>query len=152
MVIQAEVYNDRNVKVLEGTDKPKKKALRFGGIKGQAICTKYAEMSYDIMDKDGVVRTHPLFNDINICTQRYTFSCFNSLLFAARFAQIALVITERATFECMRSRICSGQHPLHQSLPWRILSPCLGCRSPSHLVTCRHCILSRYHHATSCQT
>ena len=39
------------------------KTIHFGGIKGRAIRARYMEMSYDTMDKDGVVRTLPLFSD-----------------------------------------------------------------------------------------
>ena len=161
MVVKVETYNDRDVKVLEGTaevaqpptsyvftgqgsqepgmgmelynnspaaravwdaadahllavygfsiieivkDNPKEKTIHFGGIKGQAIRSRYMEMTYDTMDKDGAVRTLPLFGDINVRTQRYTFSHPNGLLFATQFAQIALVVTEKAAFEDMQSK------------------------------------------------
>ncbi len=61
-------------------------------------------MTYDTLDKDGNVKTLPLFTDINIRTQRYTFSHPSSLLFATQFAQIALVVTEKAAFNDMRSK------------------------------------------------
>ena len=54
------------------------------------------------MDKDGNVKTLPLFGDINVHTPKYTFSHPSSLLFATQFAQIALVVTEKAAFEDMR--------------------------------------------------
>ncbi|KDQ57051.1 hypothetical protein JAAARDRAFT_35647 [Jaapia argillacea MUCL 33604] len=81
---------------------PKEKTVHFGGIKGQAIRKRYMDMTYDTMDKDGNVKTLPLFADINIRTQRYTFSHPSGLLFATQFAQIALVVTEKAAFEDMR--------------------------------------------------
>ena len=62
------------------------------------------DMTYDTMDKEGNVKTLPLFGDINVRTQRYTFSHPNGLLFATQFAQIALVVTERAAFEDMRAK------------------------------------------------
>ncbi|KAI0918176.1 DEIH-box ATPase [Taiwanofungus camphoratus] len=76
----------------------------IGEIKGQAICQQYMDMTYDTMDKDGNVKTLPLFGDINVRTQRYTFSHPSGLLLATQFAQIALVVTERAAFEDMRSK------------------------------------------------
>ena len=54
------------------------------------------------MDKDGVVRTLPLFSDFDTCTQQYTFSHPNGLLFAIQFAQIAPVVAEKAAFEDMQ--------------------------------------------------
>ncbi|KAG8997734.1 3-oxoacyl-[acyl-carrier-protein] synthase [Tulasnella sp. JGI-2019a] len=83
---------------------PKEKTIHFGGIKGQAIRQRYMAMSYDAMDKDGNIKTLPLFSDIDIRTPRYTFSHPNGLLFATQFAQIALVVTEKAAFEDMRSK------------------------------------------------
>ncbi|KAH8100945.1 fatty acid synthase [Cristinia sonorae] len=85
-------------------DNPKEKTIHFGGIKGQAIRQRYMDMTYDTLDKDGNVKTLPLFGDINLRTQRYTFSHPNGLLFATQFAQIALVVTEKAAFEDMRDK------------------------------------------------
>jgi fatty acid synthase subunit alpha len=83
---------------------PKEKTIHFGGIKGQAIRQRYMSMSYDTTDKDGNVKTLPLFADINVRTPQYTFSHPNGLLFATQFAQIALVVTEKAAFEDMKSK------------------------------------------------
>ncbi|KAG9047855.1 3-oxoacyl-[acyl-carrier-protein] synthase [Tulasnella sp. UAMH 9824] len=83
---------------------PKAKTIHFGGMKGQAIRQRYMAMTYDTMDKDGTVKTLPLFADIEVRTPRYTFSHPNGLLFATQFAQIALVVTEKAAFEDMRSK------------------------------------------------
>lgn len=83
---------------------PKEKVIHFGGMKGQAIRQRYMEMTYDTTDKDGAVKTLPLFADIDIRTPRYTFSHPQGLLFATQFAQIALVVTEKAAFEDMRSK------------------------------------------------
>jgi len=55
-------------------------------------------------DKDGNVKTLPLFGDIDLRTSRYTFSSPTGLLYATQFAQIALVVTEKAAFEDMRSK------------------------------------------------
>ena len=80
----------------------KEKTIHFGGIKGQEIRKHYMEMTYDTMDKDGHVKTLPLFADINSRTPFYTFSHPNSLLYATQHAQIALVVTEKAAFDDMR--------------------------------------------------
>ncbi|KAF8206176.1 fatty acid synthase [Mycena galopus ATCC 62051] len=78
--------------------------VHFGGIKGQAIRRRYMDMTYDTMDKDGNVKTLPLFADIDVRTPKYTFSHPTGLLFATQFAQIALVVTEKAAFEDMRMK------------------------------------------------
>jgi fatty acid synthase subunit alpha len=59
-------------------------------------------MTYDTTDKDGNVKTLPLFADIDVRTPKYTFSHLNGLLFATQFAQIALIVTEKAAFEDLR--------------------------------------------------
>ena len=61
-------------------------------------------MTYDATDRDGNVKTLPLFADIDIRTPKYIFSHPNGLLFATQFAQIALVVTEKAAFEDMRMK------------------------------------------------
>ena len=58
-------------------------------------------MTYDTMDKDGHVKTLPLFADIDVRCPKYTFSHPAGLLFATQFAQITLNITEKAAFEDM---------------------------------------------------
>jgi len=61
-------------------------------------------MTYTTTDKEGNVKTLPLFGDIDLRTSRYTFSSPTGLLYATQFAQIALVVTEKAAFEDMRSK------------------------------------------------
>ena len=85
-------------------ENPKKKTIHFVGIKGQAIRERYMEMTYDTTDKDGNIKSLPLFADINVRTLQHTFTHPRGLLFATQFAQIALVITSRAAFEDMRSK------------------------------------------------
>ncbi|EJU05022.1 fatty acid synthase [Dacryopinax primogenitus] len=83
---------------------PKSKTIHFGGIKGQAIRQRYIQMTYDTMDKDGHVKTLPLFPEITDRSLEFSFSSPNGLLFATQFAQIALVVTEKAAFEDMKSK------------------------------------------------
>ena len=96
------VYGFSIVEIVK--DNPKQKTVHFGGIKGQAIRQRYMDMSYDTMNKDGNVKTLPLFADIDVRTPKYTFSHPNGLLFATQFAQIALVVTEKAAFEDLRMK------------------------------------------------
>lgn len=96
------VYGFSIVEIVK--ENPKDKTIHFGGIKGQAIRQRYMDMTYDTMDKEGNVKTLPLFGDINVRTPKYTFSHPSGLLFATQFAQIALVVTEKAAFEDMRHK------------------------------------------------
>jgi fatty acid synthase subunit alpha, fungi type len=98
----AAVYGFSIVDIVKNN--PKEKTVYFGGIKGQAIRQRYMDMTYDTTDKDGNVKTLPLFSDIDNRTPLYTFSHPNGLLYATQFAQIALVVTEKAAFEDMRSK------------------------------------------------
>ncbi|BGP33270.1 fatty acid synthase alpha subunit Lsd1 [Rhodotorula toruloides] len=83
---------------------PKEKTVHFGGLKGQATRQKYMDMTYTTTDSEGNVKTLPLFGDIDLRTSRYTFSSPTGLLYATQFAQIALVVTEKAAFEDMRAK------------------------------------------------
>jgi fatty acid synthase subunit alpha len=94
------VYGFSIVEIVK--DNPKEETIHFGGIKGQAIRQRYMDMTYDTMDKDGHVKTLPLFSDIDVRCSKYTFSHPAGLFFATQFAQIALVVTEKAAFEDMR--------------------------------------------------
>jgi len=83
---------------------PQELTVHFGGLKGQRIRQRYMDMTYHTSDKSGNIKTLPLFPDIDLRTSRYTFSSPTGLLFATQFAQIALVVTEKAAFEDMRAK------------------------------------------------
>ncbi|KAI6024835.1 hypothetical protein BKA83DRAFT_685883 [Pisolithus microcarpus] len=75
-------------------DNPKDKTIHFGGIKGQAIRQRYMDMTYDTMDKDGNCQDAPAL-------LRHRRSAHLNI---PSFAQIALVVTEKAAFEDMRAK------------------------------------------------
>jgi malonyl CoA-acyl carrier protein transacylase len=83
---------------------PKELTIHFGGIKGQAIRQRYMDLTYDTVDKEGQLKTLPLFGDIDLYTTSYTFSHPQGLLFATQYTQIALVVTEKAAFDDMRAK------------------------------------------------
>lgn len=97
-----EVYGFSILEIVRNN--PKEKVVHFGGIKGHGIRQRYMEMTYQTTDKDGNVKTLPLFGDIDLRTSRYTFSSPTGLLYATQFAQIALVVTEKAAFEDLREK------------------------------------------------
>jgi fatty acid synthase subunit alpha, fungi type len=76
------VYGFSIVEIIK--DNPKDKTIHFGGIKSQAIRQRYMNMTYDTMDKDshedGHVKTLPLFANIDVRCQKYTFSHLAGLL------------------------------------------------------------------------
>ena len=53
------VYRFSIVEIIK--DNPKEKMIHFSGIKGEAIQQCYMDMTYDTMDKDGHVKTLPIF-------------------------------------------------------------------------------------------
>jgi fatty acid synthase subunit alpha, fungi type len=81
---------------------PKDDSLRW--YQGSSIWQHYIDVTYDTMDNGGNVKNLPLFADINDRTPKCTFSHPTGLLFATQFAQIALVVTEKAVFDDMRSK------------------------------------------------
>ena len=85
-------------------ENPRKRLSTSAVFKGQAIRERYMEMTYDTTDKNGSIKSLPLFADINIPSLQHTFTHPKGLLFATQFAQVALVITSRAAFEDMRSK------------------------------------------------
>lgn len=97
-----EVYGFSILEIVRSN--PKEKVVHFGGIKGHGIRQRYMEMTYQTTDKEGNVKTLPLFGDIDLRTSRYTFSSPTGLLYATQFAQIALVVTEKAAFEDLREK------------------------------------------------
>jgi fatty acid synthase subunit beta len=93
------VYGSPIIEIIK--DNPKEKTIHFGSIKGQDIHQRYMELTYNAMDKDSNVKTLPLFADIDVRTPKYTFSYPKELLFTIQFAQIALVVMDKAAFEDM---------------------------------------------------
>ncbi|KAJ3255887.1 3-oxoacyl-[acyl-carrier-protein] synthase [Boothiomyces macroporosus] len=83
---------------------PKSKTIHFGGLLGQAIRDRYMAMTYDTVDSEGNINRMSLFPDITLSSMSYTFSSPTGLLFSTQFAQIALVVTEKAAFEDMKEK------------------------------------------------
>jgi hypothetical protein len=94
------------------------------------------------------VKTLPLFGDINARTPKYTFSHPSDLLFATQFAQIVLIVTEKAAFEDMRYKGFVQNDCFRRSFTRRILGSRFYCRRPSRLLACGCSLLLRDHQAT----
>ena len=112
-VVRVTTINQRGEKVLEGTSEVAQpttpstpspaKVRRSREWEWTCITLPWRPMrfgTYDTTDKDGNIKSLPLFTDINVRTLRHTFTHPKGLLFATQFAQIALV-TPRAAFEDM---------------------------------------------------
>jgi 3-oxoacyl-ACP reductase-like protein/malonyl CoA-acyl carrier protein transacylase/acyl dehydratase len=82
---------------------PETKTVYFGGFLGQRIRDRYMAMTYDTVDSEGKLKKLALFPDINLTSTSYSFSSPNGLLFSTQFAQIALVVTEKASFDHLKA-------------------------------------------------
>jgi len=88
-------------------ENPKEKTIHFSSIKGQAIHKHYMKMTYNMMNKDGNIKSLPLFADISFHTLQYTFTHPNGLLFTTQLAQIALIVMSHIAFEdiCLKGLV-----------------------------------------------
>ncbi|KAF2463972.1 beta subunit of fatty acid synthase [Lindgomyces ingoldianus] len=82
---------------------PKTLTVHFGGKRGAAIRQNYMRMTYESVSKTGAKETKRFF-DINSTTPRYTYRHPKGLLLSTEFAQPALTVMEKASFEDMVSR------------------------------------------------
>lgn len=78
------VYNFSTVEVVR--ENPKKKTIQFGDI---TIREHYLEMTYDTTEKDGNIKSLPLFMDINVRILQRAFMYPKGLPFTTQFARIA---------------------------------------------------------------
>ncbi|KAF6759889.1 fatty acid synthetase alpha subunit [Ephemerocybe angulata] len=130
-------------------ENPKEKTIHFGGIKGQAIRQRYMDMTYDAMDKDGHVKTlPPLRRHRHPHRQVHLQSSPTISSFATQFAQIALVVTEKAAFEDMRAKgfvqkdCAFAGHSLGEYSALASIADV-----PPHLCPRRRCLLPWYYDA-----
>jgi fatty acid synthase subunit beta len=129
---------------------PKELTIHFGGIKGQAIRSRYMDLTYDALDENGQLKTQPLFSDIDLYTTSYTFSHPQGLLFATQYTQIALVVTEKAAFDDMKAKgliDTSASFAGHSLGEYSALAAIADVLPHLQLGRCR--LLPRHHHAAS---
>lgn len=77
--------------------------VHFGGKRGAQIRQNYMRMTYESVSKAGLKETRKFF-EITSTTPSYTYRHPKGLLFSTEFAQPALTVTEKASFEDMSSR------------------------------------------------
>ncbi|KAI0468366.1 enoyl reductase domain of FAS1 [Xylaria cf. heliscus] len=85
-------------------ENPKEITVHFRGRKGQRILSNYLELKTELPTDDGHRRIAPIIPGLNESSISYTFSESRGLLYATHFAQPAIILVEKATFEHMRSR------------------------------------------------
>lgn len=85
-------------------ENPKEITLHFRGREGQKILSNYLELKTELPTEDGHRRVAPIIPGLSRTSTSYTFSEARGLLYATHFAQPAIILVEKATFEHMRSR------------------------------------------------
>ena len=83
---------------------PKTLTVRFGGKRGHRIRENYLKMSVEATLPDGRTITERLLNALDPQSTSYTFADTEGLIYSTQFAQPAITILEKASFEDMRSR------------------------------------------------
>lgn len=83
---------------------PKTFTVRFGGKRGRQIRENYLAMKVDDTLPDGRTVSVPILKALNDRSESYTFSDPRGLIFSTQFAQPAIVLVEKASFEDMRSK------------------------------------------------
>ncbi|KAI1428075.1 sterigmatocystin biosynthesis fatty acid synthase subunit beta [Xylaria sp. FL1777] len=98
----SELYGYSILKIIR--ENPKEITLHFRGHKGQKILSNYLELKTELPTEDGLRRSAPIIPGLNRSSTSYTFSEARGLLYATHFAQPAIILVEKATFEHMRSK------------------------------------------------
>ncbi|KAI0856757.1 sterigmatocystin biosynthesis fatty acid synthase subunit beta [Xylaria cubensis] len=97
-----ELYGFSILKIIR--ENPKEITLHFRGREGQKILSNYLELKTELPTEDGNRRVAPIIPGLSRSSTSYTFSEARGLLFSTHFAQPAIILVEKATFEHMRSR------------------------------------------------
>jgi fatty acid synthase subunit beta len=84
-------------------ENPKRLTIYFSGKRGRAIRDRYLSMAISSIGPDGQVISTPLLQGITHSTRSFTFEDAKGLLYATQFAQPAIAVLEKATFEDMRA-------------------------------------------------
>ena len=83
---------------------PKTPTVRFRGKRGRQILENYLKLTTEATLPDGSIITKPLLEALHHESTSYTFADAQGLLYSTQFAQPAITILEKATFEDMRSK------------------------------------------------
>lgn len=84
-------------------ENPKRLTIHFSGNRGRAIRDRYLAMAVHSVAADGQVTSTPLLPNLTPSTRSFTFEEPKGLLYATQFAQPAITVLEKVTFEVMRA-------------------------------------------------
>ena len=85
-------------------DNPKTLTVRFRGKRGRQILENYLKLTTEATLPDGSTITKPLLKDLHDQSTSYTFADAQGLIYSTQFAQPAITVLEKASFEDMRSK------------------------------------------------
>ncbi|KAF4203473.1 hypothetical protein CNMCM8927_008618 [Aspergillus lentulus] len=85
-------------------ENPKRLTVHFSGKRGRAIRARYMAMAVHTVAANGQVTTTPLLPSLTSSARSFTFEEPKGLLYATQFAQPAITVLEKATFEDMRAK------------------------------------------------
>ncbi|ETS77641.1 hypothetical protein PFICI_09703 [Pestalotiopsis fici W106-1] len=83
-------------------ENPKELTVHFRGRQGQKILQNYLDMRSEVTESDGTRRSIPIIPGLSRDSTSHTFSDARGLLQSTLFAQPAIILLEKATFEHMR--------------------------------------------------
>jgi fatty acid synthase subunit beta, fungi type len=82
---------------------PTELTIHFRGRQGRKVLSNYLAMKTEVRNADGSRHFVPLLPGLTPQSTLYTFSEARGLLWATQFAQPAIVLLERATFDHMQA-------------------------------------------------
>ncbi|KAI9880706.1 MAG: beta subunit of fatty acid synthetase [Pleopsidium flavum] len=91
-------------------ENPKELTIHFGGPRGRAIRQRYMSMAVENTGSDGQMVSQRIFKDIDEKTESYTHRSPQGLLYSTQFAQPALTLMAKASFDVLQAkRLIPGQ-------------------------------------------
>ncbi|KAI0195914.1 sterigmatocystin biosynthesis fatty acid synthase subunit beta [Astrocystis sublimbata] len=97
-----ELYGFSILKIIR--ENPTEITLHFRGREGQKILSNYLDLKTELPTEDGGRRVAPIIPGLSRASTSYTFSEARGLLYSTHFAQPAIILVEKATFEHIRAR------------------------------------------------
>ncbi|KAI1329106.1 enoyl reductase domain of FAS1 [Xylariaceae sp. FL0255] len=85
-------------------ENPTSMTVHFRGREGQRILNNYLQMKTEITADDGTRRSVPIVPGLTADSMSHTFTEVRGLLYATTFAQPAIILSEKATLEHIRSQ------------------------------------------------
>lgn len=92
---------------------PKTLTVHFGGKRGRKIRENYLVMETELTLPNGTIVKTPILSGLTHESKSYTFSESRGLLFSTQFAQPAILLLQKATFEDMRARGLIQQNAIY---------------------------------------